>query len=95
MIARGAQYNPSTLKSMRDSSPLEPLFEVMQRYTKLSVKYDMPFQNAKFALMQMIPQKSASTYRLLKESLDVDQVMPAMNKIKDMRSLWYLSSLLH
>ncbi|ORX84435.1 FMN-linked oxidoreductase [Anaeromyces robustus] len=47
MIARAAQSNPSIFR--RDG--LLPKLQIVKEYSKLCAKYDMPYQNAKYALL--------------------------------------------
>jgi len=47
MIARAAQSNPSIFRK----EGLLPKLQIVKEYSKLCAKYDMPYQNAKYALL--------------------------------------------
>ncbi|KAI9148529.1 tRNA-dihydrouridine synthase 2 [Blastocladiella emersonii ATCC 22665] len=64
MLARAAQANPSVFAH---PAPLADIHDVIRQYIRYAIKYDSIFQNAKYVLLQMIPEpKSPIGQRLIK-----------------------------
>ncbi len=94
MVARCAQANVSCLQPLSDylhQRPLRPphsRWHVMREYLLLAVEYDLPFQNAKFTLIQMVPPKASPEHAPLAQTMNVDVVMPKLTQSKTMLALW-------
>jgi tRNA-dihydrouridine synthase 2 len=85
MIARGAQWNASVF---RREGPL-PVYDIMQRYLDLAVKYDNHPKNTKYALVKMIECQGVKgiVYDSMNRAKTNAELQEALNGLSKERAL--------